>query len=71
MILSMVHAPCVIRNNFIKIESCSDKLYTNCWYSDFSNSGAEKSRHQGVVITSAAFTLTSVFTNIMRIHTTF
>ena len=57
----MVRAPCVIRN---KVESCSDKHYNNCWYSDFSSSGAEKSWHQGVVITSGAFTLTSVIESL-------
>ena len=53
----MVRVPWAIRN---KVESCSDKHYNDCWYSDFSSSGAEKSRHQGVVITSGAFTLTSM-----------
>ena len=52
---------CVIRN---KVESCSDKHYNYCWYSNFSSSDAEKSQHQGVVITSSAFTLTSV-NNVM------
>ena len=43
-ILSMVRALCVFRN---KIESCSDKHYYNCWYSDFSSSGTEKKATPG------------------------
>ena len=53
----MVHAPCVIRN---KVESCSDNIIITVGIAISPAPVRKKKRHQGVVMTSGAFTLTSV-----------